>query len=173
MTFQVWCYLIFGDISVLLTWASSKAWITSVWAQQPTKTSYSMKIENIQILFVRLVGIGKSGDRQQVIITFGWYALIVYDGRYSSRLITVVLPHSRFPLTYQSNKEKIGWLYIGVVGWGLFTYYISQKWGVQTPLPPLSAKNQKLAYPPSPPCQKKSETGLPPLPPCQKSDFDV
>ena len=27
----------------------------------------------------------------------------------------------------------------------------------RSPLPPLSAKNQKLAYPPSPPCQKKSE----------------
>ena len=31
---------------------------------------------------------------------------------------------------------------------GLFTSYVSQKWGIKIPLPPLSAKNQKLAYAP-------------------------
>ena len=43
---------------------------------------------------------------------------------------------------------------------GLFTYYVSQKWGGPDPPSPLvSQKNQKLAYPPCLPCQKKSEIG--------------
>ena len=35
----------------------------------------SFNIEHIQILFVSLVGIGKSGEQQQLIITFGWSAV--------------------------------------------------------------------------------------------------
>ena len=31
--------------------------------------------------------------------------------------------------------------------------------GSRPPLPPLLANNQKMAYPPSPPCHKKSEMG--------------
>ena len=40
----------------------------------------------------------------------------------------------------------------------------AKNWGSRPPFPSLSAKNQKLAYPPSSPCQKKLEIGKPPSP---------
>ena len=75
-TFQFWWHFSFGDISVwrhfrfaemslLVTWASSKACVTllsSPRCKQPTNT-YS-NIKPIQILLVGLIGIRQSGDRQ-------------------------------------------------------------------------------------------------------------
>ena len=40
---------------------------------------------------------------------------------------------------------------------GLFTYYVSQKWGGTDPPTPMSAKNQKLSYPPSPLLSEKNQ----------------